>query len=246
MPFMARSSEAGSRKSPVTYSRDKSAIARLVLEARRSTRTSSPRATNCRATWLPRKPAAPVTSVVMRFLRPLRPREIPVRGGRLFLRWFVPRFDGCSATAQQSAKKIPTICSLSAFALPRFFDAKPRCPDSRYSIRHLQMLLRFRRHREAAQSELARQSLRVQSPGEFARAHKSKSQRAEPRGFPPRLIRTRPPGFYSAHGSSQQVRAERLERAAAQAETHECAGEQAFHRFRERQSAQSALWLEPD
>src|SRR5579859_1397160 len=62
---MARSSEAASRKSPVTYSSDKSLIARLLLDARTSTRTVSPRATSCRATWLPRNPAAPVTSVVM-------------------------------------------------------------------------------------------------------------------------------------------------------------------------------------
>src|SRR5882724_5309840 len=62
---MARSSETASRKSPVTYSSGKSLIARLLLEARTSTRTVSPRATSCRATWLPRNPAAPVTSVVM-------------------------------------------------------------------------------------------------------------------------------------------------------------------------------------
>src|SRR5262252_3454060 len=63
---MARATEAGSRKSPVTYSRERSAMARLVLDGRSSTRTSSPRDTNWRVTWLPRKPEAPVTSVVMR------------------------------------------------------------------------------------------------------------------------------------------------------------------------------------
>ena len=41
-------------------------MARFWLDGRSSTRTLSPRATNWRAMWLPRKPAAPVTSVVMR------------------------------------------------------------------------------------------------------------------------------------------------------------------------------------
>src|SRR5690349_9082453 len=81
---MARATEAGSRKSPVTYSRERSAMARLVLDGRSSTRTSSPRDTNCRATWLPRKPEAPVTSVVMRFSHLLRqPRCANFQGGRL-------------------------------------------------------------------------------------------------------------------------------------------------------------------
>src|ERR1700680_201053 len=44
-------------------------MARLELEARTRTRTSSPRATSWRATWLPRKPEAPVTRVVMRSLK---------------------------------------------------------------------------------------------------------------------------------------------------------------------------------
>src|SRR5882724_9500776 len=75
---IARSSEAASRKSPVTYSSGKSLIARLLLDALTSTRTVSPRATSCRATWLPKNPAAPVTSVVMacahaRASRPTRP-----------------------------------------------------------------------------------------------------------------------------------------------------------------------------
>src|SRR5690242_13144021 len=81
---MARATEAGSRKSPVTYSSDRSAMARLVLDGRSSTRTSSPRDTNWRATWLPRKPEAPVTSVVMRFSRLLHPPlHVYLQGRRL-------------------------------------------------------------------------------------------------------------------------------------------------------------------
>src|SRR5450755_620828 len=76
MPAIARSSDAASRRSPVAYSRERSTSARLLLEGRNNTRTDSPRATNCRTTWLPRKPAAPVTSVVagavLIALQPLR------------------------------------------------------------------------------------------------------------------------------------------------------------------------------
>src|SRR6202521_6017041 len=115
---MARSRDAGSRKSPVTYYRDKSAIERLVLDARISTRAPPPRSTNCRASWLPRKPAAPVTSVVMRPSRLPRLRLLPVRCSGPDLRQV--RAGARHATPSERVQRIaPTRCCRAGGALLR-------------------------------------------------------------------------------------------------------------------------------
>src|SRR4029077_13836526 len=99
-------------------------MARFVLVGRKSTRTSSPRATNCRATWLPRNPEAPVTSVIMTLRRSLHMRRF---------RYFQPRHRmqpplGPQAEKTRAAAKTAAIggCVLEralhggAFAMGRF------------------------------------------------------------------------------------------------------------------------------
>ena len=51
--------------SPATRSAGTSAILSVRLVARTSSRRSAPRASSCRATWLPRNPVAPVTKHFM-------------------------------------------------------------------------------------------------------------------------------------------------------------------------------------
>src|SRR6202453_777399 len=67
---MARSSEFASRRSPSQHSTWNPASASKLLPGRTRTRTDCPVLTSCRVTWLPTKPAAPVTSVVIECGKP--------------------------------------------------------------------------------------------------------------------------------------------------------------------------------
>src|SRR5258708_1835115 len=233
---MARSSEAGARKSPGTYSSDKSAIARFVLDARRSTRTLSPRATNCRVTWLPRKPPAPVTRVVLRLLCLPHPRLLRVRGASRKHRLPAKSAARRGALAQRAVKRIPTNCFRSVCGLRRFSAAKFELPEARSLIRRGRGKSQIHPHPEIAPIGLILPLRSFRFPERRTRARRSKSPRAWQHGCLPRPDRVRWAEGCSTLGAARQPPDERLEKAATRAEIHECGGAEEFPRSREKQS----------
>src|ERR1700751_5256936 len=109
------------------YSRGRSAIARLLLDGRNSTRTSAPRATSCRVKWLPRNPAAPVTSIfgplLTSFPQTLQPSLRPL--SQLGPPPLHSSRRAAHRTLPAAAKNSPSGCSAATRELLRVFLARP-------------------------------------------------------------------------------------------------------------------------
>ncbi len=111
-------------------------MARFWLEGRSRTRTGSPRATSWRAMWLPRKPAAPVTSVVIRLglLRRDRSRCVEAR-------WLV-RGSGVPRSGRARGAAAKPSSRAASLKMRERFDQRP---SSKRRARGIGSAIEFRR-----------------------------------------------------------------------------------------------------